>query len=140
MAAGDYIIGVRDTIGALAAATHVGLAPSTVVSNPIPPSNGVGGPMGRVVKYKELAVTIYGNDLAELLALVVAAAADVVVPTFGLDGAAETITIVGVYFDEVVQDFEFPAPDAGGKVPQFAVRGRANWADGDTFADVLTAA
>ena len=138
MAAGDYIIGVRDTIGALEAATHVGLAPATVVKT-IPPSAGVGGPMGRVITYKELAVTIYGNDFAELCALIGAAAADVEVPVFGLDGAAETITIHDVYFDEVVQDFEFPAPDAGGTVPLFAVRGRANWADGDTFADVLTA-
>jgi len=137
MAAGDFLVAVRDAIGALVAATHVSLAPSTQVKI-LPPQAGVLGPMGRVVTYHELAVTIYGNDRAELLALVGAAAADVVVPVSGLDGAAETLTIKDVYFDEVLNEFEFPARDAGGKVPQFAVRGRVIWEDEDAWADVLS--
>lgn len=141
MAAGDFILGVRAAITGLVAATHVSLAPSTQIKRIVPPSAGVLGPMGSIITYKDLAVTIYGNDRAELLALIGTTVASLAIPTWGLNAAAETITIVNVYFNEVLNEFEFPPNDAGGKVPQFAVKGHVLWADDDEdFSDVLSAA
>jgi hypothetical protein len=140
MAAGDFILGVRAAINALAAATHVSLAPTTVVRRITPPSAGVLGPMGSLIVYKDLAVTIYGNDRAELLALVGTKVASLAIPIYGLDGAASTITITNVYFNEVVGEFEFPARDSGGKVPQFAVKGHVLWGEDEEWDDVLSVA
>jgi hypothetical protein len=138
MAAGERIFAVT-SVNALAAATHIGLEPSTafVVD---PGAAGFPGPADFVVTAFDLAVTIYGEDEAELMALVAAAAADLVVGTLGAAGAAETWTISDVYFDEVPSEMAVPANDAGGKVPVFAVRGHVQaWEAANTFASKLSA-
>lgn len=138
MAAGDKIF-VCTSVEGCAAATHVGIEATTVFVVD-PGAVAAPGPADFAVTQFDLAATIYGNDEAELLALVGAAAADLDVGTIGEGGAAETLTLHDLYFDEVPGEMSFPAADAGGRVPEFAVRGRVNWVPGETFADKLTAA
>jgi hypothetical protein len=139
MAAGERIFAVK-SVNALLAATHIGLEPSTKVVVD-PGAAGFPGPADFVVTQFDLAVTVYGEDEAELMALVAAAAADVTVAVFGAAGAAETWTISDVYFDEAPSEMAVPAGDAGGRVPVFAVRGHVQaWEAADTFANKLSAA
>jgi len=138
MAAGDKIF-VCTSVEGLAAATHVGIEAATVFVMD-PGDVAAPGPAGFAVTHYDLAVTVYGNDEAELLALVGVAAADRDVGTIGEGGAAEVLTLHDLYFDEVPGEMAFPAADAGGRVPEFAVRGHVNWEAAETFADKLTAA
>lgn len=138
MAAGDKIF-VCTSVEGCTAATHVGIEAATAFT--VDPGDvAAPGPADFAVTWYDLAVTVYGNDEAELLALVGAAAADLDVGTIGAAGAAETLTLHDLYFDEVPGEMAFPAADQGGRVPEFAVRGRVNWEAGQTFADKLTAA
>ena len=138
MAAGDKIY-ICTSFDVLAAVTHVGIEASTVVVED-PGAIDAPGPADFLVTHKDLAVTVYGNDEAELLALVGAAAAQHTVGTIGDAGAAEALTLHDAYFDEVPGEVVMPAADAGGRVPEFAVRGHCNWVAGETFANKLTAA
>jgi len=138
MAAGERIFAVS-SVGALAAATHVGLEASTqVVVDPGPA--GSPGPADFLVTGMDLAVTVYGEDDVELLLLVAAAAADLEIGTFGAAGAAETWTVHDVYFDEAPGEMAIPEGDEGGNVPVFSIRGHVNWTAGETFADKIEAA
>lgn len=100
---------------------------------------GSPGPAGVLVTYSELACEIYGQDFAELLALIGATKATLTLSVSGAAGAAQSVAVTNVYFDEIIGQVELPAKDAGGTIAAFGIRGQCAFGAAETFADVITA-
>lgn len=138
MAAGDKVHMLR-SFDALTAVTRVEIEAATVFT--VDPGNiNAAGPADFLVNSYGLSVTVFGEDDVELLGLLGAAAADHTIGTKGAAAANETFTVHDLYFDEAPGEVVAPESDAGGKVPEYSVRGSVNWDDGETFADKLAAA
>jgi len=119
--------------------THASVQPSTV-SVEDPGDAGSPGPAESIVTNKRVDVVVYGKSYNDLLALVGATAADVVLGIVGAAGADEKITIKDVYFNSVPSEISVPPKDAGGQAPTCAIRGSAKWGADDTFATMIVAA
>jgi len=119
--------------------THFAIAP-TAQSATDPGGAGAPGDAESLVTHQSLRVTLYGTDLVALLALVGAAAANLVIGTKGAAGANEKLTFKNVYFDAVPQGMNVPKKDAPGTIPGAAITGTAQWGSDDTFATMLVAA
>ncbi len=119
--------------------THAAIVPSTVPSRD-PGGAGSPGVAETMVNDSGVDVILWGMDYAALLALIGAAAANLVLGIKGVAGANEKITIKNVYFDSVPTQIELKAKDAGGNVPTCSVKGTAQWGTDDTFALMVLAA
>ena len=125
---------------AVEGATHGRISPN-LVSKVDQGDASSPGPVDCQVTHREVIVEVHGLNFSALLALIGAAAANVVFNTVGLTGAAETITVTNVQFFEFIGPMEEPAKDEGSKLSSgFGIRGRVNWASTDTFATVISAA
>ena len=118
--------------------THAAIVPSTVPSRD-PGGAGSPGVAETMVNDSGVDVILWGMDYAALLALIGAAAANLVLGIKGQAGAAETITVKNVYFDSVPAQIDLKAKDAGGKVPTCAVKGTGQWGASDTLATMIAA-
>jgi hypothetical protein len=98
------------------------------------------GPSDAVITDRRLRVQVMGTDWSELIALVGATAANLVLQITGASGANEKITIKNVYFSEIPSQIDLPEKDAGGKLPTVAITGEALWGSTDTFATMIVGA
>ena len=113
--------------------TYASFGP-TATSSRDPGVAGTPGDAGGLVTNRGLQVSFYGQDFAELLALVGAVAANAIVGISGLAGALEKITFKNVYFDQILGEMMIPAKDGGAPVSVLGIRGTAQWGASDTFA------
>jgi hypothetical protein len=130
-------MGVSFNGTAVAGATYARITPSTVERI----DQGVAawpGDAGAILTRKMLAVEIYGNQYAALMAMIGETAANVAVAVLDNDSAAQTVTVTNVYFSEAISPVDIPEKDAGGKLAPYGIRGWVNWGGADTFATVLT--
>ena len=80
------------------------------------------------------SVSLFGNDVAALDALIGDDAANLVIDTFGTNGALEKCTLKNVKFDQVLSDKDIPESDSGGKVAAYGISGDLHYGDSDTPA------
>ncbi|HUU34148.1 MAG TPA: hypothetical protein VMW48_08790 [Vicinamibacterales bacterium] len=114
-------------------ATHCGYQ-LELISSVDPGDAGEPGEVERIVTDRRLAVTLYGQDDAVLLALLEVAAANLVIDYKGAGGVAKTKTLKNVMFTEQASEVPIRAKDAGGNVPTVGIRGHAVWGANDTIA------
>lgn len=142
MALGDGRIHAAKSVAhgatTIASATHFSVATSSVKSADPGPA-GSPGLADEQVTDRDIAVTIFARDVDELLALVEAAAANLVLGTYKEAGAAGTITIKNVKFNDP-PSLDGPAKDSGAPAGTFSISGRAQWAAEDTWALMLVLA
>jgi len=129
---------VKNPTVAIAGVTHISIDPGAVGIQD-PGDAGSPGPADHGTTHKSLGVTLFGRDFAAMLALVGAAAANLVVGIQGAASANEKITIKNVVFTGVPSGLMIPANDAGGQIPGFAISGQCNWGASDTFALMVLA-
>jgi len=141
MAAGDRIplVAVSATHDdvAIAGMTHAVLEIQPTVADE-PPAAGALGEGGQALTMTRVLVTVFGNSINALVALLGAAAADLAIVYKAADGSNYTCTVAAVAFTRFGAGLAFPPIDGGGRVGPFAVSGRAEWAEGDALSDVLS--
>lgn len=117
---------------AINSVTHFGVATSSSKARD-PGAAGSPGPAEEITTDRNIAVTIFALDPDELMALVEAAAANLVVTVVGEAGATKTLTIKNVVFNDP-PSVDAPAKDAGGVAGVSSISGVANWGTSDTWA------
>ncbi len=95
------------------------------------------GPAEHQPAYRRIYVTIYGTNYNALAALLDDGAANGVGYTKGPNGANEKVTFKNLHFIEAPQEFTVNAPDAGGMVSMWGVRGECELGDSDTLATMI---
>jgi hypothetical protein len=85
----------------------------------------------------DISVTIYGQNIPALLALVGSAKEDVVIKYTTSAGALRKRTVKNVQIVEIVGQADIPRRDDGAPIAKIGVRGYAAWAAGDTVATLL---
>lgn len=136
MALGDMRIyaakSVTHGIVSIGSATNFGIATSATKARD-PGCVDSPGPAEEITVDRHIAVTIFARDPAELMALVEAAAANLVVTIVGEGGATKTLTIKNVVFNDP-PSVDAPAKDAGGVAGVSSISGIAEWGSADTWA------
>ena len=85
----------------------------------------------------DLSVTIYGNNIPALLALIGSTKESVVGKYTTSAGALRKKTLKKVQVVEIVGQADIPRRDDGAPIAKIGVRGYAAWAAGDTVATLL---
>jgi hypothetical protein len=125
---------------AVAGVTHARIIPSTVARED-PGGAGATGRAGTCVTNRGMNVEVYGTNYAALLAMLEAAAANLVIGFYGDNGALRKLTLKSVRFVEWIAPIDIPEVDAGGnKLNTPGIRGMCLWGDSDTFATMMTEA
>lgn len=139
MALGDGRIhaakGATHGVTAINSATHFSIATGSVKSAD-PGSAGSPGMADEHVTDRTLTVTLFARDPAELLAIVEAAAANLVLDIVKEAGAAGTITIKNVKFNDP-PSLDAPQKDSGAPAGTYSISGSAQWGAADTWALML---
>ncbi|HUW99676.1 MAG TPA: hypothetical protein VMY35_01755 [Phycisphaerae bacterium] len=104
-----------------------------VVSSVDPGPAGSPGDADEITTQKVILVTIFAMDEDELVALLDATAANLVLGYYGEAGAAKTKTVKNVKFTKPPSPVA-PAKDSGIPAGAFAITGRAQWGAADTWA------
>jgi hypothetical protein len=117
-------------------ATHaaVGVRPFKIVD---PGGSGAEGQAGSMVTGHDISVTIYGNNIPALLALVGSAKEDVIVKYTTSAGALRKRTVKNVQIVEIVGQADIPRRDDGAPIAKLGVRGYTAWVSGGTLATML---
>jgi len=142
MAVGDRIFRARsakhptDAIDGITHARVIAGTPAVFTdpgdaAAPGPAEVQVGGGAG-------VRVELYGVNPIDLLALVGAASANVVIGIKAEDGANELITVKSVVFAGEIAAMEIPRNDQGGPIAPYGVFGLAEWGAADTYALMIT--
>ena len=99
-------------------------------------SGGAGAPgrKGAQVTYKDITVTLYGEDVLALLAQVAQTKASIVIGYVTGAGVNRKKTFKNVVFTDVVKAGDVPRRDSGGKVARFGILGHCCWLSTDTLA------
>lgn len=131
----------KEGIYALSSATHGGADVAGVThARIIPTTKAVRDKKAKesVMTDWDLTVELYGVGRSALEGLIADAAADLVLTVIGRAAAAETHTLVGVMFTEVIQGGEAAEVDAGGKIPPYGIRGMCENSSRAAFSALWT--
>jgi len=128
--------GVTKNATPVPGATHASFAiKSTSVVDP--GGAGATGPAGAFVASWDISVTVFGNNIAALLALLGSTKESVIVKYVTTAGALRKVTFLNVQVVEVVGQADIPRGDDGAPIARLGVRGYVAWAVGTTLAAAM---
>ncbi len=120
-------------VTAIVSATHFAIRKGSTKAID-PGVAGTPGPADEIVTNRSIEVTVFGEDPDELMGFVEAAAANFVGGYLGAAGAAKTVTVKNVKFNDPPQEVAFPFKDSGASAGTFSITGKGQWGASDTFA------
>lgn len=128
--------GVTKNATPVSGVTHAGYLPKPMTRQD-PGGAGSKGVVGEVLHGWDVSVSIYGNNIPVLLALLGTAKESVILKYTTTAGALRKVTILKVEIVEVLGQADIPRGDDGAPIAKIGVRGYVAWAVNDTLATVI---